>query len=112
MKSDRDNPDVPVSTDDASLEDEPHRSVAQQDGTPEPGLIETDLRHASTMLAPHRPLKIGRATKMVPRREPHESDGKSNPALFTSGTLVGPHKLIRELGRGGMGAVYLAHDTR
>ncbi|MCG8423340.1 MAG: serine/threonine protein kinase, partial [Proteobacteria bacterium] len=47
-----------------------------------------------------------------PRREPHESDGKSNPALFTSGTLVGPHKLIRELGRGGMGAVYLAHDTR
>src|SRR6058998_3554331 len=30
----------------------------------------------------------------------------------TSGATIGPYKVDREIGRGGMGVVFLAHDTR
>src|SRR3989442_373945 len=30
----------------------------------------------------------------------------------TSGASIGPYKVDREIGRGGMGVVFLAHDTR
>ena len=34
------------------------------------------------------------------------------PALLPEGALVGPYRVVREIGRGGMGLVYLAEDTR
>ncbi|MDA1236527.1 MAG: serine/threonine-protein kinase [Acidobacteria bacterium] len=34
------------------------------------------------------------------------------PELLAEGALVGPYRVVREIGRGGMGIVYLAQDTR
>jgi WD40 repeat protein len=36
----------------------------------------------------------------------------AEPARFAAGDMIGHHEIIRPLGRGGMGEVYLARDTR
>lgn len=47
-----------------------------------------------------------------PLVDPLDRDPQPKPGMLPAGALIGPYRVIRMIGRGGMGIVYLASDPR
>ena len=62
----------------------------------------------ASLLAHH-----SRAGAFLPSRSPSGvADLLDDESALEPGTVVGPYTIVREIGRGGMGRVYLATDAR
>ena len=80
-------------------------------GLPRPGLraaTRTCAGRSNRMLAAHAAGgQLPRAARPRPRRRPPTSRRSTTAA----GTVIGPYKLLQQIGEGGMGTVFMAEQT-
>ncbi|WP_437954827.1 protein kinase [Sorangium sp. So ce119] len=91
------------------LEDACYSSTVSVGAAPAAPALAGSAAAADAMRAGARAVKAGRATSTG--APPSSSPPHSNP-LLSVGARIGHYELLRELGRGGMGRVFLARDIK
>src|SRR5256885_2920954 len=93
----------------AALDAEPQDPAAWLDAQ---GVTDVEIRGEIMSLLDHHSRAGAFLVDPVVDRVPGLLDDAAGDEPLRAGATVGPYAIVRELGRGGMGRVYLATDTR